>query len=238
MKPYACCALGLLVFGVPLVARAHDLWLEREGEGEGLWLRYGHLPSGQGGPSLIDYSPDTVQRVACHDAAGQPVACAPEPASPLHIECSCAVTYVLTSSGYWTKTAYGTKNVPKSEVETPIRSWLSYESVKRIDAWTDALTRPLTQDLELVPLENPLVLASGDKLELLVTRGGQPVAGAVVTYDDKPRGRTGLDGRIHVRLKHDGFQTLQAGLTLAGDGVKADEIVHTTTLNFEPGPRR
>lgn len=236
MKPCVAGLLCLLSLALAPVARPHDLWLERAADG--LWLRYGHLPTGHAGASLIDYRPEVVQRIACHDAAGRPVECRPTPGSPLHIECPCAVACVLTSSGYWTKTAYETRNVPKSEVEAPVRGWLSYESVKRIDAWTDALARPLTEDLELVPLENPLTLEPGEKLELLVTRGGQPVEGAVVTYDDKPRGQTGKDGRIHVRIKHAGLQSLQAGLTLPGDGLSADEIVHTTTLNFEPGPPR
>jgi nickel transport protein len=226
-------ALHLFVLGAIGGAQAHDLWLERDPEG--LWLRYGHLPSGHDGPSLIDYAPEIIQRIACHDAQGHPVSCTPEVTSPLRIDCACAATYVLTSSGYWTKTPYGTQNVPKTEAETPIRSWLSYEGVKRLDAWTDALNKPLTQDLELVPLENPLVKRPGEKLKLLVARGGLPVAGAIVTYDDQPRGQTGQDGRINVRLKHEGFQSLQASLTVPGDGALADDVVHTTTLNFELG---
>lgn len=227
----ALLALGLLAVIRPGEARAHELWLERDQEG--LLLRYGHLPSGHEGPRLIPYAPEIVQRVACHDAQGQAMACAPSPAYPLRIECACAATCVLISSGFWTKTPYGTRNVPKTEAQTPIRSWLSYESVKRLDAWSDALANPLTQDLELVPLENPLVLREGDKLDLLVAHGGRPVAGAIVNYGDKPRGQTGQNGRINVRLKHGGLQSLQASLTLPADGTLADEIVHTATLNFE-----
>jgi nickel transport protein len=128
------------------------------------------------------YAPEVIQRIACHDAQAHPVSCAPELASPLRIDCTCAAVSALTSSGDWSQTPYGTKNVPKTEAQTPIRSWLSHERVKRLGAWTDARAQPLTQDLELVPLENPLALASGNKLDLMVSRAGRATRAA------RPRG--------------------------------------------------
>lgn len=56
-----------------------------------------------------------------------------------------------------------------------IDSWLSIESVKRIDRWGDGLAQPLTGELELVPTHNPLALKVGEKLRVRVFyRASQP----------------------------------------------------------------
>jgi nickel transport protein len=57
-------------------------------------------------------------------------------------------------------------NKSKNETKEPLESWLSYESVKRVDGWTEAFKKPLTDDLEIVPLGNPLTLNVGDKTTL------------------------------------------------------------------------
>jgi nickel transport protein len=214
-------------------ARAHDLWLERGSEGEGVDLYYGHKYSRHGGAQFLEYRPEWVREALCFDAAGKQTA-VPAPAGyPYRIRRECAVACVLTSSGYWTKTPYGTENLPKAEVRMPLKSWLSYESVKRIDQWSEALAEPLTEWLEMTPVADPANLRPGRKLRLRVTFEGRPVEGAVVTYDDKPRGRTGRDGHINIRLRHPGFQVIQASLTRPDASGRADEIVHSANLNFE-----
>ncbi len=233
-------ACSILALSAAWAAQAHDLWLERDESG--LLLRYGHVaaspdehhhasgPSREAGPP---YDPAIVLRVDCFDRNGQPHACSPQLTSPLRIECDCAITHVLTSSGYWTKTPYGTQNVPKDQAEMAIRSWLSYESVKRIDAWSDALAAALTPDLEIVPLSNPLDLEPGDKLRMQISFEGKPVEGAVVSYDGKPRGKSDAEGRVNVRLRHEGLQHLQASLTRPLDSAQADEVIRSAVLNFE-----
>ncbi len=215
-------------------ASGHDLWLERTGEV--CALCYGHhSSSGHEGEDRVAYSPDIVVRVAAFDERALPVAVARSDTFPVRILGDCAVTYVLTSTGIWTKTPYGTKNLPRRETEMPIASWRSFESVKRVDRWSDALAKPLTDGLELVPQADPLRLGEGDKLRLVVTLRGNPVEGAIVSVDDKPRGTTGSDGKINVRLRRRGFQAIQASLREPSEEVDIDEVVHTTHLNFEIG---
>ena len=120
-------------------AHAHDLWLEKQGGT--LVLLKGHRYSSHGGAAEIEYSPDEVLRVLCFDPAGVPREVPSRKTYPLEIQGDCAASYVLTSSGYWSKTPFGTKNLPKDEARQPIRSWLSYESVKRLDAWNRELAR-------------------------------------------------------------------------------------------------
>jgi nickel transport protein len=212
-------------------AWAHDLWLEKEAGGFGLY--YGHKHSTHEGAQLMEYRPDWVKEALCLDEQGARNAFEAQAAYPYHIRGDCAAAYVLTSSGYWTKTPYGTENVPKAEARMAIRSWLSFESVKRLDRWSAALAKPLTQDLEITSLNDPLTLHEGDKLRLVITFEGRPVDGAVVAYDGKPRGQSGADGAVNVRIQHGGFQVVQASLSRPDASGKADEVVHTTNLNFE-----
>ena len=114
-----------------------------------------------------------------------------------------------------------------------VKSWLSHESVKRIDTWSPALAKPLTQELEIVPLDDPLRLSASDKLHLRVTLAGRPVSGATVTYDGEPRGATDTDGNINVRLRHDGYQMIATSVTRPLASPKADEEVRAASLVFE-----
>jgi len=224
----------LLVLAIALVAgnaRAHDLWLEKEDGGLG--LHYGHKYSSHGGATFVEYQVEWVREALCFDASGARIPFQSEESYPYRMQGECAVALVSISSGYWTKTPYGTQNVAKDQARMPVKSWLSYDSVKRIDHWTESLAKPLAGGLELTPLEDPLKLHEGKKLHLRVTFDGRPVDDADVAYDGKPRGRPGPDGAINIRLRHGGFQVIQASLTRSITSEKADEVIHSTNLNFE-----
>jgi nickel transport protein len=224
----------LLVLAIALAAghaRAHDLWLEKE-NGD-LRLYYGHKYSAHGGAAFVEYQVEWVREALCFDATGASVPFQSEETYPYRMRGACAAAHVSISSGYWTKTPYGTQNVAKDEARMPVKSWLSYDSVKRIDHWTESLARPLARGLELTPLEDPLRLRKGEKLRLRVSFDGRPVGDADVAYDGKPRGRPGPDGGINIRLRHGGFQVIQASVTRSIASEKADEVIHSTNLNFE-----
>jgi nickel transport protein len=228
-------AVIVLVGLLPSLARGHDLWLEREPGGYA--LLYGHRHAGHPGQDTIEYRPQAVKQMLCFDSGGSPIARGATAAYPARLSGECAAAYALLSSGYWTKTPFGTQNVPKDQVEVAVSSWVSFEGVKRIERWGEGLAQPLTPDLEVVPLADPLGLADGDKLRLLVTFAGRPVAGAVVAYDGQPRGETGPDGLVNVKVRHGGVQTIEATLRRPLDGTRADEEVHTSTLSFTLGAR-
>lgn len=216
------------------VVSAHDLWVEPESGG--YRLLYGHHPQvSHEGSRQIPYTPAVVKSVICLDPAGERRPAMAGSSSPVKVEGDCAVLYVLTSSGYWTKTPAGTKNVRKAEVVTPLGSWQSFESVKHVAQWGAGGGKPLGTALEIVPTDNPLALNDGDKLGVRVLADGRPVAGAVVTYDGKPRGETGPDGTVNIRVKHGGLQLIQASTRTPHAGPEADEVVHTTALTFTLG---
>jgi nickel transport protein len=217
-------------------ARAHDLWIERDAKGS--TVLYGHRHSHHEGSERIEYGLEFVVRADCYDSNGERGDAGWSGETPVTLRSECAAVFVLASTGYWSKTPHGTKNLSKKDAQSPMKSWLSLESAKRIDSWSPELALPLTEEFEITPLQDPLALEVGAKARLLITLGGEPVEGATVTYDGDPRGITGKDGRANVKIRHGGFQMIQASLTVPLGTAEADETIHTTTLNFEIGDER
>lgn len=221
----------LLAALLPAVASGHDLWIDRNGPLHS--LSYGHERSAHEGAKHIEYKPETVVQARCIDASGQDVRAEPGKQYPVTLKGDCAASWFLLSSGYWSKTPYGTKNLPKTEAGAVMSSWRSVEAIKRLDRWGTALTRPMTQALELVPNDNPLNLKSGDKLRLRAFFQGKPTANVTVAYFGKPRGVSGADGAVNIRLSEPGFQLIQASLETPLDDGKADKTIHSSALQFE-----
>jgi nickel transport protein len=145
----------------------------------------------------------------------------------------CAALLVSVSSGYWSKTPWETRNLPKDQVSGALKSWLSEESVKRIARWSPGADRPLGKGLEITPATDPLVLKPGDKLVVLVTEDGKPKAGLPVAYGGDTRGATGEDGRIAIRIRQGGVQLISTSLeTPLADG-KADQRIRSAALQFD-----
>jgi nickel transport protein len=223
-----CFSWALLCACAP--AWAHDYWFEHEGKDYVLYQ--GHRYSAHQGEERVPYEPSIVQHALCLNERGE-VMERPHPATyPARFTGPCAAFVVQASSGYWSQSLTGTVNKPKTEVFGALRGWLSEESVKQIDAWSPRLLAAITSGLELVPLENPLTRRVDDKLHLLASWEGKPKAGVTVAYDGEPRGVTGADGRVNIRLRHGGIQIIAASFEEPLKDPKADKIVRGTILQF------
>jgi len=231
--------LLLVVVGILcLVAQgaAHDLWLERE-DGHFV-LQYGHRHSGHAGETHVPYDPGLVREVRCVTIDGTPRAVAHGDAYPVRIAGPCAALHVRTSSGYWARTTQGLRNQPASELAGVLRSWESVESVKHLEAWSEALSSPISTALELTPLADPFALEPGAKLRLLASFEGRPRQGVTVTYDGEARGITDAMGRVNIRIRRHGIQVVGAGFEAPRDDGLADSTIHATVLTFDlPGSR-
>jgi len=212
-------------------AWGHDLWLEADGQE--LVLLQGHRHSAHEGAETVAYDAARVVGARCLDAEGKPRTLSIPATSPVRLAGACTVLLVNYVSGYWTKTAWETKNLPKTGIAGVLRSWHSAESVKRVAKWIPAAGQPLGQGLEITPLRDPLTLVSGDKLNLLATDDGKPVAGLPVAYGDDTRGVSGADGRIAIRLRHPGVQLISTTLETPLTDGKADRSLRSATLQFE-----
>jgi nickel transport protein len=217
-----------LLLLLPLSAQAHDLWIEKEANAYTIYQ--GHRHSAHEGAEVVPYEAGAVKSALCSNGSGNAKALMLGKAYPVRFAGDCAVLLASFSSGYWTKTAWETKNAPKTGVSGVIKSWYSEESVKYIERWTDAV--PLGSGLEITPTVNPLLLASGDKLTVLVTDGGKPVAGVPVAYAGDTRGATGADGKVSIRLRQPGLQLIETSMETPLTDGKADTAIRTATLQF------
>ncbi|MGB9599645.1 MAG: DUF4198 domain-containing protein [Myxococcota bacterium] len=227
MKKISFLLFLMLVFSKTLIA--HDLWVEEE-NGE-FKLLYGHKHSSHEGAAIMEYKPEFVKYVKCY-SKGRTQELNFEKVYPVSFKADCDEVYIMFSSGYWTKTVYGTKNVSKESEKQVVKSWFSIESVKYIRNLKLPNKTPISDDLEIVPLSDLSKIKIGDKLRIKVFYKGRPRKDVVVAYDDKPRGTTDEEGNINITLKKSGFQVISASITEKDDGVKADERITTTNLNF------
>lgn len=218
-----------VILSISVSLYAHDLWLEEESGT--VRLLYGHRYSSHKGASVMEYNPEHILDVRCQQG-DKIINVDIEKKYPLTLISDCDVYYVLFSSGYWTKTVYGTKNVSKEGQSQVLNSWQSFESVKYVKRFSGKYNRSITNDLEIVPLSDISKIKRGDKLRLQVFYHGRPVKDVVVAYHGKPRGTTDENGKINVRVNEKGFQMISASITEKGDGIKCDKIIRTTTLSF------
>lgn len=218
-----------LLCAAPL--QAHDLWLEKSGQH--LTLYQGHRHSAHQGADTLDYGKTFVTAASCLDARGGKRPLMVVRAAPWTASGECAALFVEVSSGYWSKTPWETKNVPKPEAPGAIKSWLSKESLKRIERWADPFARPLGDGLEITPTGDPFALKPGDKLVVRVWLDGKPLADAPVAYHGDTRGATDADGRIAIRLRHGGVQLISTSVESPLADGQADVASLTATLQFE-----
>lgn len=223
--------MAYLLVLAALPAAAHDLWLEQEGGAQ--VLLQGHRTSAHAGDERVPYAAGFVQQALCADTQGRTRPLPVAPAYPVKLAGDCAALFVAASSGYWAKTAWETRNAPKTGITGVLKSWRSEDSVKRVNRWSAALARPLTPGLEITPTDDPFRLGVGDKLRVRVTLDGLPRANVPVAYDGATRGATNEDGTVVLKIRHGGLQMIAASLeTPLADG-QADTLVRATTLNFE-----
>ena len=231
------CLLLLLAPAVP--AAAHDLWLEREA---GAYvLQQGHRTGAHAGAERVPYAAGFVQQALCADAQGRTRPLAVAGGYPARVAGDCAALVVAASSGYWTKTAWETKNAPMAGMAGVLKSWRSEDSVKRLERWSAALAQPLTPGLEITPVGDPFRFGVDDKLTVRVTLDRKPRAGVPVAYDGATRGATGEDGTVVLKIRHGGLQMIAASLETPLDDDQrksprdgqADTLIRATTLNFE-----
>lgn len=226
--------IALIVSAAALAtaSHAHDYWFERSGED--YLLHRGHRVSQHQGEKEVPFDPEIVTGAYClrpNDADPSPAAVSGN--YPLRVEGPCVAVVVTADSGYWSQTLTGTRNLGKDELSAVLRSWQALESVKRVEAWSERLRDPLSTGLELVFTGNPFTLAVGDKLRLTAVIRGKPAQGVTVAYHGDPRGVTGDDGRVNVRIRHKGLQLITASLEEPLDSEKADKRVRSTILMLD-----
>ncbi len=208
---------------------SHDIWIEKGGNFYVLY--YGHKGTAHQGEKEIKYDLNNVLEIQCFDENLKPQKFEVLKEYPLKISKNCSVLYILFSSGYWTKTPYGTENLPKNKVKMAVDSWLSYEVIKYIENFPKI--EPVSNKLEILPLNDPFSLKEGEKMRFKVFFNKKPISNVPVTYNGKIMGLTDEEGKINIKLKVKGFQYLKASYTEEVKKEEMDKVIYTSILNFE-----
>ncbi len=214
-------------------SNAHDYWYEVNGQGYVLYR--GHHYIQHEGEEVVPYDPSIVKKIYCESTDGVIQEIDPPSQYPAQIPGPCASLVVEVNSGYWSQTWTETLNQARDEVPDVVYSWQALEGAKLVNSWSNVNNlRPLSKGLEIVLEKNPFLLEVGQKLRLLVTQDGKPRSGVTVAYDGDPRGVTGKDGRINIRVRHPGPQVITGSVDEPPlDKKKSEKLVRATALFFE-----
>jgi nickel transport protein len=208
---------------------SHEYWIDKEGQR--FVLHLGHKSAAHAGAATLAFDPAIIVQTVCTDKSGKTLTLKPK-GTPAEVEADCAQISFRLSSGYWTKTPYDSFNKPRTEVKSALQSWLSQETVTRIDQWSPALTKSVVPGLSLILPASPANLKPGDKLSLLAMIDGKTAPDVAVAYDGETRGTTDAEGRINLRIRHGGLQQFSASLETALNDGKAETLIRGATLNF------
>jgi nickel transport protein len=222
-------AIAIVALVVPQAAQAHDLWLERDGEG--LVLRYGH----RGGEALgLDAA--KVKAIRCQrGGAPQADVRAGARAAPreLRVAARCDAASAFLDNGFWSLTPDGEKNLPRTQVPDAVRSWQSRQFAKWIDVRSRAAGAVLGDELEIVPAGDLSGVHQGDKATFRVLWQGKPVVGAVLAIDHKPLGETDSGGECRVKVRAAEVESVSVTLKRTLGIAEADTLVAEASLTFE-----
>ncbi len=106
------------------------------------------------------------------------------------------------------------------------------EIARRINAWKPR-REPLSNELEIIPVESPSSLRIGEKFTVIAYYRGKPLRDAPIYHNRRIVGSTDEEGRINLRVREKGIQLV--GVTVREkDGTgKADYVLKTFYLIFE-----
>jgi uncharacterized GH25 family protein/ABC-type Co2+ transport system permease subunit len=221
-------ALILLLFASS--SQAHDFWIEQKGQN--LAVVFGH------GAQREEFDAAKIKSVRVLDSQGKEISAQKEKKDKglfLKAAGQPAAIVAEIDNGYWSKTIYGWKELPKRKANRVVEAIRSLFYTKAIISWSEAVQSASGgARLDIAPLKNPLDLKPGDPLPLQILLGGRPLPGAEAIGPDHARlGTAGKDGIVKVPLAR-GFNLVTVEHKEAlKDDPDADALRLTATLTFE-----
>jgi ABC-type Co2+ transport system permease subunit/uncharacterized GH25 family protein len=209
---------------------AHDFWIENAGKD--LVLIYGH------GTQREEFEFSKVKDVKAFDLQGKPLKVQQERKEKgLLLKPSEQPSFLLVQidDGYWSKTIYGLKNLPKRKASRVVEASRSMSYAKALLSWSDFVQKPTgDMKLDIIPLKNPFELKAGDILPIKVFFQGTPLPGETIEGSEHNKvATTDKDGVASVQLIK-GYQVIKvAHKERIKDDPDADFLSVTTTLTFE-----
>ncbi|NWG04999.1 MAG: cobalt transporter CbiM [Syntrophaceae bacterium] len=230
MKTICFVLMFIFIAVFPTLVFAHDFWIEKKGND--FMVVYGH------GSQRLEFEPTKIKTVKAFDFRGKEVEVTKEKKAtgvllkPIE---SPSLFFVEIDDGYWSKTIYGWKNLPKTKASRVVESFRSFYYSKALLSWGEAAQRPLSDaKLDLLPLENPFELKEGNVLSIRVLYQGKPISELEVEGGDhKKITTTDKEGVAKLKISK-GHQVFSVNYK---EPIKndpdADLLRITSTLTFE-----
>ncbi|MGQ9645622.1 MAG: cobalt transporter CbiM [Thermodesulfobacteriota bacterium] len=222
--------VAILFMVLPSSLLAHDFWIEKVGSN--FMVVYGH------GSQRLEFDPSKLKTLKAFDLDGREMKVMSEKTKGgilLKTEASPSLFFVAVDDGYWSKTIYGWKNLPKRKASRVVESIRSFYYSKAILLWGEVCQRPLSEpQLEIVALENPTQMKPGDALPIRVLYQGNPLTGIEVEGGDHEKvAVTDEEGVARVKLsKAHHVLSVKYKEPIKNDP-DADFLTTTSTLTFE-----
>jgi len=224
-------ALGFLLGIAPEVS-AHDFWIDQKGKE--FLLIYGH------GDQREEFDSSRVKTVRAFGPGGGEIEVRREKKEKgllLQPVETPSWIFVEIDNGYWSKTIYGWKNLPKRKASRVVEANRSLSYSKALVTWNDALQTPISiAQLDVVLLKNPFELKPGESLPIRVFYKGKPIAGVEVEdREDKVVSTTDKEGMAKVQISKGQQWISVSHKEPIKDDPDADYLGLTATLTFEVG---
>jgi nickel transport protein len=222
------CVVIFLIL-LPSFLLAHDFWIEKKGSE--FMIVYGH------GAQRLEFDSSKVKTIKAFDVQGKEIGVDKEKRGTgilLKAEGPPSLFFVEIDDGYWSKTIYGWKNLPKRKASRVVESIRSYYS-KALLSWGEAAQKPVADaKLDIIPLENPLELKDGATLPVRILYQGKPISGLEIEAGDHHKiAATDKEGIARVKLSK-GHQVLSVNhKEPVKNDPDADSLSITSTLTFE-----
>ena len=211
-------------------ALAHDFFIEPKGED--FVVVFGH------GTQREEFEVSKVKLVRALDLQGKEIPVQKEKKEKglvLKINGRPSTVLVSIDNGYWSKTIYGWKELPKRKASRVVEAIRSLFFSKTILSWNESVqTASADTGLDIIPLKNPFEMNAGESLSLKVLLRGQPLPGAeVIGIEHAKLGKTDKDGLIKVPLVRGQNLVSVEHKERIKDDPDADWLNLTATLTFE-----
>ncbi len=223
--------LGAALFSfLAAEASAHDFWMDRRGAD--FLLVFGH------GDQREEFELSKVKTVKAFGPGGKEIEVGREPKEKgLLLRPAAPPSWVFAEvdNGYWSKTIYGWKNLPKRKASRVVEAIRSLYFSKALSAWDETLGSAMTGvPLDIALLKNPLGMKAGDVLPIQVFLRGKPVEGLEVEgRDHAVVSKTDREGKAKVKIGK-GRQSISVDYKEPlKDDPDADFLTLTSTLTFE-----
>lgn len=219
-------------------AVAHSLYFGNQGED--IPLLFGHPEEGE--ESVLPYAPASVKELTAYNLTKTVVPIEiknfPNGISIIPNKDVAALSAFVDRGFYVVTPDNQYLNISKKEATTEYtQAFRSFNYPKSLYSWSDAIKEPLGLQLEIVSLENPFEVATGENLEVQVLFDGAPIKDVLVEYLGQSIEDVNKDGIFSIPWTQEGLKTIEASYSIPlKNDPDTDELSYSASLGVQSVP--